>query len=605
MKKKNIILYFVLSIFGFQSCEVTDRVPIDDITDLNYWTKVDDLWLWARYFYPNLSGPPGGSAGYHDGTSDITVPLSAPGSFFDTRIVPTGSDGWASGDWANIRRCNYFMTRYHTVQGDLVDINHYVGEIRFFRANEYFEKVKRFGDVPWFEKDLQTTDTELLYKGRDPRLFVIGKIIEDLEFATENMKLPSQVSTGQLHRYCAYQMLARVCLFEATWQKYRDAPESVWKPLMEKAAAAAKTIMDINLYSIEQGTAKYIMNDDHPLMYKSKFIQESLVADKECILARIYIKDVIMNYLGRNFSYGLSKDFVEQFLDIDGIPIALSSKYRGDDSIAMEIQNRDPRMWNIINNRHVPFTLTGTPPAPKSNLVDMPGGTGGEQNATGYVSTKFRDPNPEQWNAGSTTTDWYIFRYAETLLIYAEAMFEMGQCTQAVLDLTINKLRARLDYTDAAGNRITMGRLTTTPAADPMAISITGEPRYGYIISPLLYEIRRERCIELAFEGRRWEDICRWKAGKLINNPKTMWGIVVNSDVIAFYTENNGGTNPFRSSRFATITDWDGKTKTLLRVYTDELEKTRAWKDKYYLDPLPQTQMTLNPNILPQNPGWD
>jgi len=99
-----------------------------------------------------------------------------------------------------------------------------------------------------------------------------------------------------------------------------------------------------------------------------------------------------MNQLGRCRSFGLSKDFIEQFLDIDGIPIALIIKYLGDDSIDMEMKHRDPRLWNMVNNRHLPFTLAGTPPKPTSNLVDIPGGSGAEQNATGYISTKFRDP---------------------------------------------------------------------------------------------------------------------------------------------------------------------------------------------------------------------
>ncbi|GHT42291.1 hypothetical protein AGMMS49965_13510 [Bacteroidia bacterium] len=600
--KKYILCAFLL--LGIQSCDVTDRLPENTFTDLNYWTKVDDLKLFSRYFYTTLSAPPGGADGYLDGNSDITVPQSAPSNFFDMRIVPTEDDGWAKSDWENIRRCNYFMTHYQTVVGDAVDINHYVGEVRFFRANEYFNKVKRFGDVPWYDKDLQTNDTELLNKGRDDRLFVIGKVIDDLEFAAANMKEPSKVSTGQLHKYCALQMLSRVCLFEATWQKYSSAPETIWKPLMEKAATAAKTIMDDGGYSIEAGTAQYTMDDDHPLMYKGKFIQEDLTKDKECILPRVYIRSLLQHGLSRNRSFGLSKDFIEQFLDIDGKPIATSSKYLGDDSIIMEIQNRDPRLWNMISNRYVPFTLSADG-KPKSNVVDIPGGSGAEQNVTGYVSVKFKDPDPEQWNANSTTTDWYIFRYAETLLNYAEAKFELGQCDQTVIDATINLLRARLDYKDAAGNDITMGRLTTTPVADPLATTISGQPRYGYTVDNLLYEIRRERCIELAFEGFRWADICRWKAGALINNPKTMLGMVVNDEVIAAYTVHNGGTtNPFASSAFATITDWDGKTKQLLRAYSDDLEARRAWKDKYYLDPLPQNQTTLNPKLLPQNSGW-
>jgi hypothetical protein len=601
MKTRNFILYILLAVWGFQSCDVTDRIPETDITDLTYWKKVDDLKAYARDFYPRLSAPPSGNA-YPDNTSDITVPQGAPNEFFNSGIVPTGDDGWGAADWTYIRDANYFMTHYQTAEGDAADINHYVGEVRFFRANEYFNKVKRFGDVPWYEKDLQTNDSELLYKGRDPRLSVIGKVIEDLEFAANNMKLPSEVSTGQLHKYCAWQMLSRVCLFEASWQKYTGAAETVWRPLMEKAASAAKAVMDSKLYSIQPLIAEYNM-EGYPLMYKGKFIQEDLTKDAECILPRVYVTGLLTTGMARNGSYGLSKDFIEQFLDIDGKPIALSGKYLGDNSIVSEVQHRDPRLWNIVRTRFMPLTIdinTGLPTSPE---VEIPGGSGAEQNATGYKASKFQDPDPEQWNANSTTTDWYIFRYAETLLNYAEALCELGLCDQSVLDATVNQLRARLDYTDSEGKQITMGRLSANPPADPQAI-VNGQPRYGYAISPLLYEIRRERCIELSFEGFRWDDICRWRAGKLIDNPKTMWGMVVNDDIEALYTANNGDTNPFNNSLFATITDWDGKTKKLLRAYDDALEARRKWDDKYYLSPLPQNQTTLNPALLPQNPGW-
>ena len=598
MKTKYFILsaFFIL-ILGFQSCEVTDRIPENAITDLNYWKKIDDLRLWARYFYTVFPDPQ-----YRDNTSDIIVQRSAPGAIFNTNTVPTGDTGWGSGDWANIRRCNYFMTHYQTVEGDPTDINHYVGEVRFFRAYEYFSKVKTFGDVPWFDKDLKTNDTELLYKGRDPRLFVIGKVVEDLEFAANNMKRPSEVSKGQLHRYCAWHFLSRVCLYEATWQKYRGAPESVWKPLMEKAASAAKNVMESKLYAIEPLATKYIMDTDHPLIYKGKFIQIDLTNDKEAILARHYLKDVLSHGLSRRTSNSLSKDFIEQFLDIDGTPIALSKKYLGDESVYSELQNRDPRMWNIVNNRHVPFTLSNG--VPVANIRDIPAIQSDAENVTGYISTKFRDPDPEQWVAEGCYTDWYLFRYSETLLNYVEAMCELGQCTQQVIDATINLLRARLDYTDGSGNQYTMGRLSVNPVADPMAVTITGQLRYGYEVAPILYEIRRERCIELALEGFRWDDICRWKAGKLFENPKTMWGMVVNDEVIALYTQL-GGTNPFTNSRYATINDWDGKTKLLLRAYTDDLEARRKWNDRNYLEPLPLNQITLNPKILPQNPGWE
>lgn len=601
MKIKNLILYALPLSFAFQACEITNRVPEDTITDLNFWNKVADLEVYTREFYNTLPSPTPSMANYHDYLTDFMVPMSPPSRFFDTATVPTGSDGWSENDWLTIRRINYFMTHYQTVTGEEKEINHYVGEARFFRGQEYFGKVRAFGDIPWYDRDLQTTDIEELMKGRDPRLFVVGKIIEDLEFAAQNMKLPSEVPSGRLHKYCALQLLSRVCLFEATWQKYSGATETTWKPLMEKAASAAKQIMDSGLYDIEAGTAIYNMDADHPMMYKAKFIQEDLTKDRECILPRVFSSaTATMSNYARFRSMGISKDFIEQFLAIDGKPIALSDKYRGDATIVNEITDRDPRLWNIVNNRYMPYTVRDG--APVSNFIDLPGAANDTQNTTGYYSSKFNDPDPLQWTANATTTDWYIYRYAETLLNYAEAMYELGQCDQTVLDLTVNKLRARLDYTDGSGKEIKMGRLTTTPEVDPLSM-VNGKPRYGYEVAPLLYEIRRERAVELAFENLRWQDICRWKAGVLIENPKTMWGMAVSDAVIAQYTEYNGGNNPFVNSSFAEINDWDG-AKKLLRVYDDANEARRKWNDKYYLSPLPLTQTQRNPNLLPQNPGW-
>lgn len=144
-----------------------------------------------------------------------------------------------------------------------------------------------------------------------------------------------------------------------------------------------------------------------------------------------------------------------------------------------------------------------------------------------------------------------------------------------------------------------MARLTMTPVPDPAATTITGQSRYGYTVSPLIYEIRRERRIELAFEGFRWDDIVRWKAGKLIENPKTVYGIVASAAVQSQYN-SYFGTNMFAGINTVTIADWD-KTKQILSPYTIPM---RIWNDKLYLHPLPNDQLTLSKGILVQNPGW-
>lgn len=585
--KYNTILITIIISLLFSACDVLNTVPEDAITDLNYWNKVDDLKQFANSFYTTLSGP---SATY-DTQSDNGVTNSPNDWLFDNATVPGSGGGWAVSDWTNIRNLNYFLSRYHTVEGDEKDINHYVAEIRFFRANEFFKKVKTFGDIPWVDKDLTTSDSEELMKGRDSRTFVIDKILEDLDFAIANLKNPDDVEKGRLHKFAALQMKARIALYEGTWMKYRGEAGS--EKYLEKAVEASKRIMDEGNYSIPKGEAPY-MFEGYPLSYRQQFIQEDLTSNSECILPRIYIKDILMHGTSRSVNetgWGVSKDFIESFLCVDGKPIALSPLFAGEDSFEDEITNRDPRLRNMIDNPNLPYFLDGTRPIsyPVTSIAV-------NKCPTGYMASKFRDPVPSQNEANQTTYDWYVFRYAEVLLIYAEAKAELGTITQTDLDKSINQLRARLDE---PGN-FEMGRLILDPPTDPLSI-VNGKPRYGYDISPLIYEIRRERRIELAFEGFRWDDIVRWKAGKLIENPKTMLGITVNEEVEEFHTTYNGGTNPFNGRTVYEIEDWNGVQKNYLKVYD---KTSRVWNDRLYLSPLPTDQLQLNPN-LKQNPGWE
>lgn len=588
MNTKHKTLIFLVGLaLSFTACDITNTVPEDAITDLNYWKKVEDLKQYANNFYTTLSGP----SQWYDNTSDNCVTNSPDNRLFNNMTVPGTGGGWASGNWTNIRNINYFLQRYQTVEGDSKEINQYVGEMRFFRAHEYFNKVKTFGDVPWVDKDLTTTDEDILMKPRDPRKFVIDKIIEDLEFAAANLKDASELENGRLNKYSALQFLARVALYEGTYMKYRNI--SGWQSYLEKASSVSDQIINSGKYAIVKGNAPYTF-EGYPLFYRQQFIQEDLTSNKESVLARIYLKDKLMHGLSRSVNetgWGISKDFIESFLCIDGKPISLSSQYQGDESTEKEFQNRDPRLRNMVDNPKLPYFLNGTVPIsyPVTSIAV-------NSCPTGYMASKFRDPVPAQNEANQTTYDWYVFRYAEVLLINAEAKAELGTITQEDLDKTINQLRARLDEP----GKFQMGRLFMNPPVDPLA-KINGTPRYGYEVSPLIYEIRRERRIELAFEGFRWDDIVRWKAGKLIENPKTMVGITVNNNVEEKYIQFNDGTNPFTGRSFYETTDWDGKLKKMLAVYAD---MNRTWDDKLYLDPLPTDQMQLNPNLT-QNPGWD
>ncbi|WP_300602390.1 RagB/SusD family nutrient uptake outer membrane protein [Niabella sp.] len=602
--KQRYLLYILACLVFATSCKkVLDRTPQDAITDLNFWSSIDNLKLYCNNFYGSLYVP-GATA---DNQSDNSVPNTVNTWLYGDAVVPASGGGWGYSNWSNIRNANYFLARYQQVVDDPALINRYVGEIKFFRANEYFNKVKSFGDVPWINKDLNINDSAFLYKPRTPRQTVIDSVIADLNAAVAYLPLPANAELGRLHKYAALQLLARVNLYQGTWMKYRNV--SGWQTYLTNAATAAKQIMDNGGYSIPRPTALYYFKNgdlvdaktntyatkDYPLYYKEQFITEDLTPNKECVMPKIYVVNVLTSGLSRTVgeaNVGVSKDLIEDFLCDDGLPIALSPRYKGDDSAAIEFQNRDPRLRNMIDNRFLPNNLNNTTLV-SNYLSPVASGT-----PTGYLASKFKSPIPKQNEANQTTYDMFVFRYAEVLLTYAEALAELGNITQTDLDNSINLLRARLDEPSLPGGK--MARLTLNPAADPNATTIAGKSRYGYAVSPLIYEIRRERRIELAFEGFRWDDIVRWNAGKLVENPKTVYGIVASADVRSQYNAYYG-SNIFTGVNLATITDWDGKNKQVISPYTRAM---RTWNDKLYLNPIPQDQINLGKGSIVQNPGW-
>ncbi|MDR1603033.1 MAG: RagB/SusD family nutrient uptake outer membrane protein [Tannerella sp.] len=579
--KRIYFLFATIVCLGLFSCNITDISPKDSLTDESYWTKPEDLKLYANKLYENLPSP-----AHLDNTGDNFITTNYSSLLFNESNVPTNNSG-SNWSWTVIRACNFFLTRYQSVQGTEEEINPYVAEVRFFRALNYFGKIKLYGDVPFFDRDLQTSDADLLYKARDPRDLVLGKIIEDLEFAVQWLPEPNRAEAGRLHKYAALTQLARVCLHEGTWKKYHGAPAGNLssEQLLRKAAQTAETVINSGLYDIVKGDdagCGQMPFEGYSLHYSNQFVQESLTDNPECILPRIYVVDVVMHGLSRSAGSGgtgLSKDFIESFLCKDGKPVGSSSLYRGDETLETELTDRDPRMYQVIDNLHKPFLVMNGERQVNPYTSVAPSGA-----VTGYPCVKFRSPLQAQHEANKTTYDWFIYRYAEVLLIYAEAKAELGECTQDVLDKTVNKLR----------DRVEMPHLTVSPEIDPHPVN------YGYDISPLLYEIRRERRIELIAEGFRWDDIVRWKAGKLLENPKTFLGMRVTPQVAEIYPE---GT--FYGETGVQTAVYEGKE--LIKPYKGKSldDAGRRWtdNDKRYLEPIPLEELTLNSNLT-QNPGW-
>ncbi|MCD8313346.1 MAG: RagB/SusD family nutrient uptake outer membrane protein [Bacteroidales bacterium] len=597
MKLRSIILLTAIAGLAMVSCKVTDLSPRDSFTDESYWNTVQDLELYANGLYGLLPGPDA----YGDEESDNFVTNTHSSYLFGESTVPASSSSSNGWYWTDIRKCNYFMARYEKVGIDdtnEAEVYKYVGEVRFFRALLYFDKIKMFGDVPWYDKDLQTTDTEELYKARDPRDYVLGKIIEDLEFAIEWLPEKAESISGRINKDAARALMARICLYYGTFMKYHNetpTTDLTSDSLLQKAADISQTIMDSGNYSIVQGSdagCDQQAMEGYPLYYSNQFTQYDLSGNAENILCLFYEEDVLTHNVGRTCQQngmGLSKDFVESFLMKDGTPIYNEgSGYQGDEDQDHEFADRDPRIYQVIDNHNKYYYTT---PLTINTVADCTG----SGNVTGYPCVKYHAANTEQQEANNSYYDWFCFRYAEVLLINAEANAELGTCTQTTLDNTINLLR----------DRVEMAHLTVNPVDDAKPID------YGYDISNLLYEIRRERRIELVNEeDKRMDDIKRWNAAKLLQNPKTMFGLKITDSVRQAYgdalniTFDNEGGRP--------VTEYDGDTYLYpyQNQYTslEEAIGKRTW-DEYpndirWLYPIPTEDLTLNPNLT-QNPGWN
>lgn len=517
-----------------------ERVPPDKINDANFWKKPSDLKSYANQFYPSLIDA--NTFWRADNQSDNQCPSSLDGFIWGQYVVPSSGGGWAKSDWAQIRSCNYFLKQYRSVEGNPDEINTYVAEVYFFKAFFYYQKLRQFGDVPWLNDVLQI-NSEALMAPRDSRKIVADSIAFYLDKAAGY--LPDTSPEGRVTRYAALALKSRVCLFEGTYRKYRDLGDH--EKMLQASAAAARDVMSSAKFGV-------YTTGDAGSDYYNLFVAENLANNPEAIMVRTYATDKLMHNLNRILSEpqtGFSKDFAESYLCKDGKPIAVSPLYKGDAKFSDEFIDRDPRMLQTIYTADRPILVTAAGEARYQEVPEF----NNQRCNTGYRIVKFYSPKERDLEQGRSVKPVFVFRYSEVLLNYAEALAELNSCTQAVLDESVNLLRARVG----------MPKLKTEVGyTDP------SWPKWEVAVSPLINEIRRERRVELAAEGFRFDDIRRWKAGVLLENVKTYSGA------------RDPQTNAYRT------------------LYPGNV---RSWKNKLYLYPIPSIELTLNPQIR-QNPEW-
>ena len=538
------------------SCnDYLDRFPKDSFSEPTFFKTENDLIYYANQFYGSLPV----QRMDNDNNSDNMVPQNINTFLAGTYTVPGSGGGWASGDWANIRSCNYFLEHYSRAETSFKE--RYAGEVRFFRALFYWYKVVNFGDVPLLLKALDDNSEEL-YGPREKREKVMDEVVlEDLKFAVANLPEKNQAAAGRLHKDAARALMSRICLWEGTYRKYRNIEGA--DTYLDACVKASEELMDAGYDIYSTG------NTDED--YRNLFIQKDLRSNPEAIFYRAYITDKNTHNYTRQASEnntGMSKDFVDSYLFLDdGKPIGLTSHPYDDSTPAKECEGRDPRYTQTIATPGFIMTLPDL-------AVNLPA-IGTSRTSTGYWNIKGRSSDLAQFNADKSDLDLFIFRYAEVLLNYAEAKYELtGSLTIAELDKSINLIR----------DRVGMPHLTTNPDADPNAVN------YGYTVAPLLYEIRRERRIELVGEGFRFNDIIRWKAGKLIEGVKTIRGMKLTDELRSQYAD------PSSLNNIAVDDDY------YIIVYPS-IATTRKWNDKSYLYPLPTDEKDLC--HYEQNPGWN
>ena len=510
--KKSIFILALISLLA-ASCDLEEKltlIPESQLTPESYFKTAEDLQLFSNTFYNNfLEKEP------YSIESDVFIKMN-PSNLIrggTDRTVPTSGGGWS---FTNLRKMNTLLANIHNCE-DKTAVKEYTALVKFWRAYYYAEMICKFGDVPWIDHEIGSADADL-YNPRDTRETVLGHILEDIDEAIENLpgKAKAPQTAYRVNKYTAMFLKAQFCLFEGTFRKYHAAPA----PFENSYTAADGSTHDYNYYlDLAAQAAQDLMNSKaYKLFSTGKPNQDYLDLFKfdnantdEMILAINFDKDLkIKQDVGRSITsqtaarYGMAKKLVDSYLMADGTRFTDKPGWNVM-PFAEEVAGRDPRLAQTIRTPGYSWKKPGTSKdGPEFAYCN-----------TGYQSIKYipaYDTKP--YTADNCFNDMPVYRYAEALLIYAEAKAERGTLTQDDLDISVNLIRKRAGMPD-----LNMAAANASP--DPYLLSEeTGYPNVTGTNQGVILEIRRERAIELFQEGYgRYFDLIRWKAGYCINQP--------------------------------------------------------------------------------------
>ena len=607
--KKYILLSVAALGLAFTSCnEVLERPELNIPTDEAFWRSENDVRLYANNMYTEYF------VGYNSGWTDTYTPVRGM-TFADifttsgrqagfTTQAPSSQGSTAAGTWntettgqtwnfSRVRVANVMLNRLETrMKGILSDEQyaHWDAVAKFFKAHEYVRLVTTFGGVPYFEKETASTELEELYKDRDSREFVMDKIYDLCKDIMANMR--ENDGANVLNRYVAAGYISRWMLFEGTWQKYHNHDDARAKKFLDFAVEAGNYVI---------GSGKYSIATSLPELFGS----QDLKGNAEVLLYRKYSDAQAVRHCIASYSNGKEAQpavvnlwFLKSVICNDGKPYTTST-VDGHDSFELTTfaKSRDPRF--------------------EASFSDKPS----NNSATRVYCRKFIDRAAWERKAGDTNPLYEsvtnlnacpVMRYGEVLLNWIEAKAELGNVTQDDIDKSINALRARpLDQT-----AIDKGLKQTVPMklAD---INAAFDPNRDQDVDPLIWEIRRERTLELAYEYSRIVDLRRWKKLSYMDNeknPDTMLGCWLD------YNHQYDQIDPMQpklAEGVTTVQKLDGTKVTydgsnaadMVGFHVpNNIQPRYPFTDRVYLYPIGMNQISTykdHGDKLTQNPGWE
>lgn len=580
--KKHIYL-ILLAVIAVASCDI-NKSPLSQLSPDSFFSTRAELDAFANTFYADLP-----STDVYRENSDMCIHLSMASEYNGTRVVPASGGGWS---FSALR--NYNTLIEYSVNCEDVNVrNEYQGVARFFRAFFYLEKVKRFGDVPWYDRQLGSSDPDL-YKPRDSRELVMSNVVEDLDFAIKY--LPTDRNTYKVTKWTALALKSRACLFEGTFRKYHnvDLPGHDADWYLQQAADAAEEFILTSGYGIYNGGGP--KNSYNELFASTDAISSEIILARDYDQALKVLHNGTYNYLGNYGNPGMTRKMFCSYLMKDGSRYTDKEGWETEDFVK-SCSNRDPRLSQSIRTEG--YTRIG---GDKTLAPDF------GHAVTGYHITKYCqgvDLNVDLY--GASFNDLPVFRTAEVLLNYAEAKAELGTLVQADLDKSIKLLRDRVGMPG-----LDMDAANASPDPYLMAAA-TGYPNVSGKNAGVILEIRRERAIELFDENFRYYDNVRWKNGQAYNHPH--YGMYIpgpgtydlnadGKDDVCFWNGSApnvaSGVLKLEIGKDVVLSDGDHGC-----VYVNHNDPGKWDEERDYFYPIPTNEISLTDNALKQNPGWN